>query len=281
MAFDLSSLWGGGGGGNSPNWGSMMGSLAGAIPSSSNPNWNWSTGLAGLSSLGGAASGAYNMAHQAALQRQLESLSKAPYNVNQYYQPMSDAAMAALQRTGAANAMAQGLTPDQWQRTYGPELQAKTETERWAQAQQMAMAGRQQQIAALTGRPQLPQIGDIGAFGNAMMTNQLRDERLKAQAQNQANYNRMLDQMDPSRWGNWGSQASTQGAQQNIPYYLQQPGSGGFNWGMPNYGGFPQTGASPAQGMSSASEGQYSGDMTAGANGIPGPNSNSAVEGQY
>jgi hypothetical protein len=82
-----------------------------------------------------------------------------------------------------------------------------------------------------------------------MMTNQLRDERLRLQQQNQGNYNRMLDMMDPSRWGNWGSPASTTG--QAAPYYLSnQPAS---NWGMPGGYGFPQSGTAPAQGSSGMS----------------------------
>lgn len=200
-----------------------MDALSGLVQSgrSASPDWlNWSTGLGALSSLAGLGTGIYGMSQQQAQQRALERLAKSPVDPNLYYKPMSDAAMAAMMRGWGANAVTQGTPPEYFQKNLGPELLAKTETERWSEAMRLAQMNRQAQLNAMMNRQTLPTIGDISAFPNAMAANQLRKERLAAQQRNEEMQGRWYD-LYKNFWGspqsNPEATAGAQGAAGAIP----------------------------------------------------------------
>lgn len=134
--------------------------------------------LAGAGTAMGAAGQIYGANQMANRSQELSRLARQPIDPNQFYRPMSEAARQGYARQLNADMATAGTPMDSsYARGMTAEGLAKSETERWNQAAQLAGQNRWAQMQAMGMRPQFPAIGDTSAMGNYMKWRALMSAR--------------------------------------------------------------------------------------------------------
>ena len=145
------------------NIGQAASGLMGGIKKYSDPI----QGIMGLLSTGLGAYSQVRSGREASKQRErLYNLSRAPLRTTEHYTQMTETERKAFERQIHAELTVRGIPRDSAYATaLTSELMAKRESERLANAQQVALGQRGEAINAITGMPAYPAGGDVGAFG--------------------------------------------------------------------------------------------------------------------
>jgi len=143
--------------------GQALTSLSGGIQKYAKPIG----GILSAATTGLGAYSQYRSGRETAKQRErLYGLARAPLRTAEHYTQMTEAERKAFERQIHAELRVRGIPRDSAYATaLTSELMAKRESERLANAQQVALGQRGEAIRAVQGMPGYPAGGDVGALG--------------------------------------------------------------------------------------------------------------------